>query len=400
MSGLIGSSARPLRQSRYRRYPARPQRARFFSVVELSTLGVAVIVLLALLFPRDLVNRQLDLAPRASAATIAYLKLQLRARQDDSQIRIRLAVEQIKAGQLDPAEHTLKPLIAHALPGARAAAIWLRLQRARFVAVPADSPRRDAARKEYEAALHTYDPLLGSDDMLLVTRQAIASGLYSTAADLAQKLLDTTAAGAVRRGHAPTTSADVMPEDILANPVMSPAPHEGLQHLFGLIWRIRATTSAAPHRAPATASIDDLRRQSFGLLLQSYLAAGDPRSALRAAQLNVDALPPREMPWAHLIRIATWAGESAAGADFARRWLLVADDDAERWQAFNALIDAYLAAGEPHQALTAAQAQLGRIRPDAALWRRMTKLALQAGEGRVAAGYAKRLVGLEDVHAH
>ena len=382
----VSAAKGPPRGGRYKRYHAPAPKTRFSTTGELLALAAVIAILFVLLFPRQLIERQLSTAPRATAATLAYLQLQRRAQPNDASIRRKLAIEQIRAGQLEAAQSTLRPLMASPATRDASAVIWLQLQHARYVAVPAGSPERPAALQGYRQALLDFGNRLNPSATLVVAEQARRDGLFEVAAALSQRLLEGGAAGASPATGQPLSAAAVN-DDTLATRGM-------FGRVAGMIWGVRPLPADATASGETGAAVS-VRERAFGTLLTSYLAADDPAAALRAAQRQVTRLDPARAPWPRLIQIARYAGQPAAGADFARRWLQAATAPADRWAAFNALIDAYLAAGQPRQALLAAQQQLGRIAPSPALWRLMTRLAMQAGDTDGTALYARRLVQLE-----
>jgi hypothetical protein len=360
-----------------------------------------MLVLGVLLFPKAFIDRQLQTTAPPNAATIAYLQLLLRAKPGDSATRMQLVSQRLRAGQLQQAESELAPLLDR--PGAppeQLDMMWLTLRRAQFMAVPADSPRRMQARAQYAQALSRFGGQLAPEQQLGEIRQAIDVGLYQVAAELAGHLLAVTApsstaqtlrsgreAAAVDRAR-PATSPPASPTE-RAHRDFEP----GLLQMIGLVWSSQferrpeaSTPSPTEHAA--------LHEQAFESLLQSHLAAGHPAEALAAAQAALPTLDGTRVDWPRLIRIAIGANQPATAAGFAERWLDNARDDSTRWAAFRALIEAYLATSHPAQALAAASRHLQQMPQTTELWRLMTHLAMQAGDGEQAARYARRLVDL------
>ena len=70
-------------------------------------------------------------------------------------------------------------------------------------------------------------------------------------------------------------------------------------------------------------------------------------------------------------------------------------DERLRREAFDGGINALRAAGRPRDALAFAQGELALMAPSAGLWRLMTRLALMADSPKLAARYARRLIGSE-----
>lgn len=404
------TASRP-RTSRYRRHVTPQLTTHFVGPGQIVALCCVIAVLAVLLFPKEFINQQLHSGAPPHAATIAYLQLLLRAQPSDRTIRLQLVHERLRAGQLEAAEAALAPLINRAAPASPpVAALWLSLRRAQFVAIPPGSPRREQARADYARALDHLGSRLTFADQLAETRHAIAAGLYDTAARLATRLLEATATPVRRR-------PDNQPEPDRATPALEfgPAPtgaspHTGTPHslvagmerLVGLVWASRLasvnpTNRVVPNKA---LTLTDIHEQAFDALLQSHLAAGKPQQALHAAQAQLSAFDPTRVDWTRLMQIAAWANQPSAEADFAQRWLASAHDDTARWAAFQALIQAYLSADHPRQALAAAAANLDRMPGTTALWRSMTRLAMQAGDSAKSVVYARQLVHLGDLRAH
>lgn len=404
------TAARP-RTSRYRRHVTPQLTTHFVGPGQIVALCGVIAVLAVLLFPKEFINQQLHTGAPPHAATIAYLQLLLRGQPSDRTIRLELVHERLRAGQLEDAEAALAPLINHTGPASpSAAALWLSLRRAQFVAIAPGSPRREQARAEYARALDQLGNQLTLADQLAETRHAIAAGLYDTAARMAGRLLAATATPARRNpGHRSqpdhaTPALEFAPAPTGAAPPIGTSHNlvTGMERLVGLVWASRLasvnpTDSVAPNKALTRT---DIHEQAFDALLQSHLAAGKPQEALRAAQAQLPALDPTRVDWTRLLQIAAWANQPSAEADFAQRWLASAHDDATRWAAFQALIQAYLSAGQPRQALAAAAANLDRMPSTTALWRSMTRLAMQAGDSAKSVEYARQLVHLGEPRVH
>lgn len=126
-------------------------------------------------------------------------------------------------------------------------------------------------------------------------------------------------------------------------------------------------------------------------------------SSLRHAELtqayirDVLLLAPR-MSSSELLPLARFVaalGQNRTAAVLFRRIIAQTPDPALRLQAFHSGIEALLAAGRPADALAFAQEELARVPASTALWRQMTRLALAADAPKLAAGYARRLIGLK-----
>ncbi len=393
------------RASRYRRHATPLLKSHFVGPGHLVALCGAMLVLAVLMFPKEFINQQLRAGGPPQAATIAYLQLLLHAQPSDQTIRLQLVHERLRAGQLAEAEVALAPLIDHAGSESSAvASLWLSLRRAQFVAIPSGAPGREAARRAYANALNRLGSRLSPAGQLAETNHAIESGLYLTAARLAAHLLATTQGGSQAGANQSKHEAGQVASTSLRAP-RDETPHTPLRHtlvdaierLVGLVWASRTGGSAPP---PAQLEVAHIHQRAFDALLQSHLAAGKSDEALRAAQTYLPRLAPQQVDWTRLIQIANWADKPAVAADFAQRWLASASDETMRWTAFQALIQAYLSAGKPRQALAAAVVNLHWISPSTTLWRHMTRLAMQAGDAEKSVQYARLLVGLEDVRAH
>lgn len=380
------------RPPRYRKYDSPRLSHRFFGARHVLSLMFGILVLLVLLFPQSLINRQLGSGLPPSAATLAYLKLRLQAKPDQAALRLRMAQAELQAGQLEDAERSARPLLDTATPGI--ALLWLHIKRAMYVAAKPGSPERERARETYRQTLVTLAPRLGTNGLLSEIHHAVDSGLYDTAALLAETLLSSpqVANGDQGGGAAP-------------NGAGHPDGTMHLKSLAGAAWSVSPSASAPSlvQAGPATRSpgedIARIRREAFDALIASRLAAGDPVRAAEDAQRYIHLIPADQTDWPHLLQVARWANRPDIGAALAQRWLQSAGDPAGRWKAFNALIDAYLAGDKPRQALAAAEANLDRMPPSVELWRRMTRLAMQAGDANKTAEYARRMVHMGDTDA-
>jgi hypothetical protein len=394
--------ARPPRASRYSRRVTPQISIQFLGTGQVVALCIAMLVLGVLLFPKAYIDRQLHTTAPPNATTIAYLQLLLRAQPEESTTRMQLVRQRLRAGQLQQAESDLVPLIKRpGPPPEQVGMMWLTLRRAQFLATPAESPQRILARARYSQALSSFGSQLSPAQELGEIQQAIKAGLYEVAAGLAGHLLTITApvpaVQASPAGRAPATVNRLRPGESSAHMRRDVEP--GLLQMIGLVWSSRFERHAdAPERSSSDRA--SLRQQAFAALLQSHLAAGHPAAALAAAEAVLPTLDDTQIDWAQLIQIAIWANQPATAAGFAGRWLASARDDSTRWAAFHALTDAYLATGDPAQALAAATLHLQQMPQTAELWRLMTQLAMQAGDAEQAARYARRLVGLGVVGAH
>lgn len=400
-AGAPRASPTPARASRYRRRAEPRLSVQFLRPGQVAALCCAMLVLGVLLFPKASIDRQLHTTAAPDAATIAYLNLLLRAKPGDSPTRMQLVNQRLRAGQLQQAESELAPLLKlPEPPPQQVGMMWVTLRRAQLMAVPADSPNRIGARARYAQALGRFASQLSPEQQLGEVRQAIDAGLYKVAAELAGHLLAVTTPSARAQSLRPGLhAADVDRPGPLATRTAYPSERTqrhfkpGLMQMVGLIWSPRFDQRPGAFTSSPTVTAD-LRKQAFEALLQSHLAAGHPLDALVAAQAALPTLDGALVDWPQLVRIAIGADQPAAAAGFAERWLDNAPDVDTRWAAFRALIGAWLATGHPAQALTAASLHLQQMPQTTELWRLMTELAVQAGDGDQAARYARRLVGL------
>lgn len=112
---------------------------------------------------------------------------------------------------------------------------------------------------------------------------------------------------------------------------------------------------------------------------------------------DVLLLAPR-MEASDLLREARFVaelGQYTAAARLYMRVIAQAGNARLRLEAFHSGIQALLATGRPLDALAFAQGELAFISPSTELWREMTQLALRADAPKLAARYARRLIGLE-----
>lgn len=133
----------------------------------------------------------------------------------------------------------------------------------------------------------------------------------------------------------------------------------------------------------------ELRTQRAGSMRQTRLA-----EAYTSAMV---LLAPR-MAASELMREARFAallGRYRTAALVYRILIRRTKDERLRREAFDGGIDALRAAGLPRDALAFAQGELALMRPSPELWRAMTRLALMADAPKLAARYARRLIGSE-----
>ena len=137
-------------------------------------------------------------------------------------------------------------------------------------------------------------------------------------------------------------------------------------------------------------------------VLRAELYAQPPTSQ-RHAELaaaytrDIVQLAPR-MDVGQLLRAAHFAaalGQYRVAVDLYQRVIGETLDAARRLEAFYGGIAAWRAAGRPLDALAFARRELPAMPETLELWRHMTRLALLADAPRLAARYARRLIGLK-----
>ncbi|AOU97143.1 hypothetical protein BI364_03215 [Acidihalobacter yilgarnensis] len=289
------------------------------------------------LFPKASLDRQLAQDAPVTAATLAYLTLMTHASPGDQALHILLARKALQAGNLTLAERALAPWPDGAI-GASTAIVSLRLtiHKVALLATAPDSAARRDAIARYRRSVMRAAPLLPLPDLLAQARIGLGLGLYDTAVALSSEVLR------------------------------------------------RATTTRD-------------RTSAFRLGIDSLLASGDPEAALRFAIRETQRMmPPSAMLWRTLFHLSIQAGKPGSAARYAQSWYQLADSPAQRRKAFDAVVEAYLSAGRPDIALQTARTLLPGMHQDRSLWRRMTRLALSANQPRLAAHYARLLVGLPE----
>ncbi|HEB80862.1 MAG TPA: tetratricopeptide repeat protein [Chromatiales bacterium] len=297
----------------------------------LGTLAVFVFF-----FPKTNLNRLLAQEGQVTAATLAYLQLMVQASPKDPDLHILLARRALQAGNYALAERALMPW-SEDRPTQTPLAIErlkLAILRTWLLATRLHSAARFTVATRYRKVVIAIAPRLPVDDLIEQAKLNLAMGLYQTAATLSHEALSRT-----------------------------DNPKEALR--------------------------------AFQLGVRSLLASGKPAPALAFAEAALGSIRPSAALWRDMFLLAMQAGESRHAADYAQRWFARAPSPADRRRAFDAVIEARLAGGQPLAALTAARRLLPNIPHDAALWRRMTRLALAANQPMQAAHYARLLMGMQ-----
>lgn len=315
---------------------AQPARERLASPWFSAGLLIGTLAAFVFLFPKANLNRQLANGHNVSAATLIYLTLMTRASPSDVALHTLLARKALQVGDLALARRALEPWPeASTDTPASVALLRLDILRAALLAAKPGTAARQQAITRYRAGVLQTAHRLSTSELLVQAHISLGFGLYETAAELSDAAL------------------------------------------------VRATTPG-----------DKLRALHLGI--NSLLASGDPKAALRFAVRQARHIPDEAALWHSLFQLGMQAGEPLEATDYARRWFRLANSPVERRQAFDGLIHAYLAAGKPGEALDLAGALLPDIVPDRSLWRRLTRLALAADRPHLAARYARRLVGLPE----
>jgi|GEM_PF-6611725 len=383
---------------RYRQRATEPLTRRFFSLGELLGFTAAILVVFVLLFPRAMIDRQLTTRQAVDAASIAYLSQLVHRQPHAVHLRLQLAQQALRAGELTRAQQALAPLAsdAHARD-AGVAEMWIDLRRLQVATLAPADPARTVALQRYARALWHLGPLLDQRQQLDAARAALHAGLYADAASMAERLLRATPSAAVASGSRIMEHAGADGRDDRFDARIG----QSLRRLVGLVWAGPAAYMRLPAGSGATvaAPMQDVHAEAFTLVLQSWLAANEPAAAAAAAQRWQASVPVHALDWPQLVRIADWAQRPDLAATFAQRWLRSSSPN-RRWQAFNALVNAYLAGDQAAQALAVAQANLSYMKPDARLWRYMTHLALRANQPQQAADYAARMLWERRANAH
>lgn len=132
----------------------------------------------------------------------------------------------------------------------------------------------------------------------------------------------------------------------------------------------------------------ELRTQRPGSARTSRLA----QTYMRGVLLLAPGMRPSELM--HEARFAILLGRYRTAARLYRVIIAHTPDAGLRLAAFRGGIEALRSAGQTREALAFARSELPRVPRSARLWRLMTRLALMADDPKLAAHYARRLIGL------
>ena len=237
-----------------------PPRERFAPLWLRTSLILATLVTLALLYPRSYIETSLRRTPRPDTATLAYLRLMVLAQPAAADTRILLAQQALTAGDLSLSRYALAPWrdAGFAALPLDVAVLKLRLLRAELDTLPLASSRRTPLAEAYRRAVLQLAPRLGAAKLLRQARRLAALGQYLTAANLYRYVI--------------------------------------------------AQTRDAT-----------LRREAFLGGIQALRAAGRAQDALAFAQSELASMPPSAGLWRLMTRLALMADAPKAAAQYARR---------------------------------------------------------------------------------
>lgn len=302
----------------------------------LAGLVAGSLLAFALLFPAADLHRELAGSTQVTAVMLDYLRLLVRADPNATGPRLLLARNTLKVNDPAAARRALSlwsNIPINRLPP-KVLSLELELRRALIEAARPGSVQRRSRLRAYAALLRKVSATrIGAADLMALARSSLNLGLYTESSRLALQAI------------------------------------------------------ARPAQPAA-------RRAAYRLAVNAQIAAGRPRAALSLARRHLVSVAVDAALWGYLGQVARLAGHPALAAKFALQQLEAAATPAERESAFHAAVAALLAAGQPRAAFAAAERYLGRVPQDQALWRFMTRLALQADRPRRAAYYADRLVDL------
>ncbi|MBP8272550.1 MAG: hypothetical protein KAX42_11825, partial [Sphaerotilus sp.] len=132
-------------------------RARILSTGGLLVVAAMVLVLLAMLYPRQQLIERLRAEPRNDELSVSYLANLLSSEPDNDELRILLAERHFALGQTDRTEATLQPMLRKALASEdtrqRLYRLTYRLLEQRANAARPDSPEALALRTQLIEAL-------------------------------------------------------------------------------------------------------------------------------------------------------------------------------------------------------------------------------------------------------
>jgi hypothetical protein len=237
-----------------------PPRERFAPLWLRTSLILATLATLALLYPRSYIETSLRRSPRPDAATLAYLRLMVLTQPAAADTRILLARQALTAGDLSLSRYALAPWRDRGFAGLALdiAVLKLRLLRAELYAQPSASSRHAQLAAAYTRGVLLLAPRMDGSELLRQAHFLAVLGEYPTAARL-------------------------------------------YRHL------IAQTGDAA------------LRRKAFLAGIEALRAAGRPLDALAFAQDELSNIPPSTGLWRLMTRLALLADAPKEAARYARR---------------------------------------------------------------------------------
>lgn len=231
-----------------------PPRERFAPLWLRSSLALATLVTLALLYPRSYIESNLRHAPPPDAATLAYLRLMVMAQPAATDTRTLLARQALRAGNASLSRYALAPWLdrGYAVLPLDIAILRLRLLRLQLGSQQPASAHRARLAEAYSRGVLALAPRLPAAELLPQARYVAGLGEYPTAAHLYRQLIAQTREPALRfaafRGGIEALSAAGRPRDALAFAQDELAAMPASAELWRLLTRL-ALTADAPGQA-------------------------------------------------------------------------------------------------------------------------------------------------------
>ncbi len=156
-------------------------------------VGIASAALFALwlLYPRTYIENALQAQDKPNVATLAYLRLLVRAKPDDTGNRLLLARQALIAQELPWVRTALAPWMGRPLDTLPLdiARLRLRLLQQEWTGQPEGSPARSVLARTYTRALLGLAPRMNPAQLLDEAHFALALGAYPTVAELDRQVL-------------------------------------------------------------------------------------------------------------------------------------------------------------------------------------------------------------------
>ena len=158
---------------------------RLFSPWVLGCFGVAILLVLIALFPKQRLLEQVARVEQPTVITVSFLKNLVQAVPSNTRLRLRLAKHQLELGEIDIAQKTLRPLLsANDLALRRDAHLLnLRLAETLAFALPDGTPARLDAQARIASTITTFLQEDLSEALLVSLAE---SALHAANPDLAQ----------------------------------------------------------------------------------------------------------------------------------------------------------------------------------------------------------------------